>query len=350
MLSHPPRRSFHTALRAALLATSVALVGSLSAPPSLAAGVDVAAATPEQKQAASDAYKTAAAAMKAGQHEEALTGFRASYDIVASPNSLFMVVRVFQAMGRHIDAYNEALLVIAAADEAAKVEAKYEKTSAAARLKLTELKESIGVVTVNVTAPPGAVLTVNGQPIEPARWGSEIPVAPGPLTVVLRPAAGGEETKDLSVVAGGVLTVDIAPPVAAGPTTDPGTDPMPPPVDDSGDGGEDLRLYAYIAGGVGAAGMVIFGVFGGLTLSEYSSLEDQCPDGSCTEEQSGDGDSGRTYQTVANVGVIIGAVGLAAGTGLFVASLMQEDDGGEEMATAPRISVGPGSVVVSGTF
>jgi len=350
MLSHPSLRTVHTALRAAALALCVALVGTLAAPSSLAAGVAVGAATPEQKAAASEAYKTAAAAMKAGQHDQALSGFRASYDIVASPNSLFMAVRVLQAMGRNVAAYKEALNVIAAADEAAKTNAKYEKTSTAARTKLGELKESIGVVTVNVAAPPGAVLTVNGQPIDAARWGTELPVEPGPLTVVLRLAAGGEETKSLSVVAGGVLTVDIAPPVAAAPTADPGLDTAPPPGDDSADGGSDLRLYAYIAGGVGAAGMVMFGIFGGLTLGEYSSLEDQCPDGSCTDEQSGDGDAGRTYQTVANVGVIVGAVGLAAGAGLFVASLMQDDEGGDEVAAGPRISVGPGSVVVSGSF
>ena len=359
MLSHPLIHTIHTTLRAGLLALCVVLVGSLWAPPSLAAGAAVGAATPEQKQAASEAYKTAAVAMKEGRLEEALTGFRASHDIVASPNSHFMVVRVMQAMGRNVDAYHEALLVIAAANEAAKVDAKYGTTSAAATTKLGELKEAIGLVTVNVTAPPGAALTVNGQPIEPARWGTELPVEPGPLTVVLRPAAGGEETKNLSVVAGGVLTVDIAPPVAAAPTAptaDPGTDVPSAPVEDSADdGGSDLRLYAYIAGGVGAAGMVMFGIFGGLTVGEYSSLEDQCPNGSCTEAQSGDGDAGRTYQTVANVSVIIGAVGLAAGTGLFVASLMDDDSEGDEtegdeMAAMPTLSIGPGSVVLSGSF
>ncbi|MBW2459737.1 MAG: hypothetical protein JRI68_34925 [Deltaproteobacteria bacterium] len=346
----PSVRSFHTALRAGLFIACVALGASLSAPPSWAAGVPVGAATPEQKQAASTAYKAAAAAMKAGNHEEALQGFRASHDIVASPNSHFMVVRVLQAMGRNVEAYNVGLAVIAASLEAAKVDAKYEKTATAARAKLAEVKETIGLVTVNVTAPPGATLTVNGQDVEAARWGTELPVEPGPLNVVLRPAEGGEEARDLSIVAGGVLTVDIAPPVAAGPTTDPGTD-QPVPEDDTAEGGADLALYGYIAGGVGAAGMVMFGIFGGLTLGEYSSLEDQCPDNSCTEDQSGDADSGKTYQTVANVSAIIGAVGLAAGTGLIIASLMQEDDGSaEEMAAMPTLSIGPGSVVISGSF
>ncbi len=342
--------SFHTALRTGLFITFVTLGAAVATPSSWAAGVPVGSATPAQKQAASKAYKTAAAAMKAGNHEEALKGFRASHDIVASPNSHFMVVRVLQAMGRNAEAYTEAQAVIAASLEAAKVEAKYEKTAAAARAKLAELKEAIGLITVDVTAPPGATLSVNGQDVEAAKWGTELPVEPGPLNIVLRPAEGGEEARNLSIVAGGALTVDIAPPVAAVPTTDPGT-PDPVPEEESAGGDPDLALYGYIAGGVGAAGMVMFGIFGGLTLGEYSSLEDQCPNNSCTADQNGDADSGKTYQTVANVSVVVGAVGLAAGTGLIIASLMQEEGAeDEEMASMPTVSIGPGSVVVSGSF
>jgi len=349
-MSFAQLRSFRTVLRAGLLVGCMALGATLAAPPSWAAGVPVGAATPEQKKEASATYKKAAMAMKAGKQEEALQGFRASHDIVASPNSQFMIVRVLQAMGRNVDAYNEALAVIAASEEAAKVEAKYEKTASAARAKLAELKETIGLVTVNVTAPPGATLTVNGQPVAAEQWGTELPVEPGPLTVVLTAAEGGEETRSLSIVAGGMLTVDIAPPVAAPPTTGP-EGPTPSPDGDGDGAGPDLALYGYIAGGVGAAGMVMFAIFGGLTLGEYSSLEDQCPDNSCTPEQSGDADTGKTFQTVANVSAVVGAVGLAAGAGLIIASLMDEEGAaGEEMAAIPTISIGPGTVVVSGSF
>jgi len=111
-----------------------------------------------------------------------------------------------------------------------------------------------------------------------------------------------------------------------------------------------LMPFAIVGFAVGGLGMIGFGIFGALTQSEYSKLEEQCPTKNCRVEISDEANAGRGYQTAANVSLVIGAVGLAAGTGLLITVLMQDDEGEPEAAGMPSISVGPGSVLVSGSF
>ena len=130
----------------------------------------------------------------------------------------------------------------------------------------------------------------------------------------------------------------------------PGERRLPPPDEPTEDGPVSLIPFSIVGFAVGGVGMLGFAIFGSLTLSEYSKLEEKCPTNSCRPEISEEADDGRTYQTAANVSLVIGAVGLAAGTGLLITALMQDDGGEADTAGMPSISVGPGSLFVSGTF
>ena len=118
------------------------------------------------------------------------------------------------------------------------------------------------------------------------------------------------------------------------------------------------RSTSISAGGVGAAGLITFGIFGGMTLSTYGDLDDTCPDGNCPVGSQEDIDAGQTYQTVANVGLVIGLVGAAASATLFLLPMLTGSDEGaseEEMAAARRhppltIGVGPGALTIGGHF
>ena len=78
------------------------------APHAMAAGKSVDTATDEDRAGASEMYQRANSAFAEGRLDDALQGFKDSYDIVASPNSLFMVVRTLQDMGRLAEAYRAA--------------------------------------------------------------------------------------------------------------------------------------------------------------------------------------------------------------------------------------------------
>ena len=83
-----------------------------------------------------------------------------------------------------------------------------------------------------------------------------------------------------------------------------------------------LRPWAYVAGGVGVAGLAVFTIAGLVSQSTYSDLEDSCGNGPCSSQDDIDKiDSGRSQQTIANVGLVVGLLGIGAGVTLFVLSL-----------------------------
>jgi len=323
-----------------------------------AQGDPVENATEQDKAQARQQYLVGKQAFAQRKFEEALQGFKGSYDVVASPNSHLMVVNTLVEMERYDEAYVEAQAVAAEAEAAvAAGHAKYGTTAAAAKRTMEWLRPQIGLVTVQVevAAEPGTVLTVNGKALDSSQWGQPVPVLPGPLTALLT-SSGGEQRREITVQAGGTDTVVFQPPA---PTT-PDPEPVPEPKPDASasfnpfDQSDDQRLAAYVVGGVGATGMLLFAILGGLHLSQHGDLEDQCTDGICPPELEEDADSGRGLQTGANVTLVIGLVGLAGGAALFFTTdwfLGGDDEGSaEEQAWRPTVTVGPGSVGIRGTF
>lgn len=313
-------------------------------------------ASPQDKAAARQKYQEGKQAFGAGKFDDALAGFRASYEIVPSPNSHLMVVNTLVEMGKHSEAYSEAEAVATEAEAAAAAgHAKYQATADAARRTMEWLRSRIGLVTVTVKdAEPGAALIVNDKPVNAGAWGSPLPVEPGQVTVVLS-STQGEERREVTVQPGGEASVTIGP----APPVEP--EPVQPdePVEESAgfnpfDQSDNQRLVAYITGGVGATGMILFAILGGAHLAQYSDLEDQCPNNQCPPELEEDADSGRGLQTGANVMLVVGLVGLAGGAALFFTTDWfiggSEDESAEEARFRPTVTVGPGSIGIRGTF
>jgi len=66
------------------------------------------------------------------------------------------------------------------------------------------------------------------------------------------------------------------------------------------------------------AGLVTFGIVGAMAQSTYNDLGSACHNGPCPTSKADEISSGRTQETIANVGLAVGVVGLAAGAALFV--------------------------------
>lgn len=332
----------------ALLAAAVALGGLSGHSTAWAGGKALNEASAEEKKDAQDKYLQAKKDFDAKRYEEALSGFRASYDIVASPNSHHMMVRCLDGLGQHLDAYEEAVATVEEAERAADADPKYKKTAQAARNKLRELRSKLGLITVTVAdAGEDATVKIGGRTLHHSEWGKQVAVLPGTITVQLDDggevqsrevtvAGGGEAKVALGEAEGEVVVVDPE----NGGTTEPTTD----------DDGSGLRIASYVAGGVGAAGWILFAVGGALHLGQYGDLTDRCRAGVCPPGVQADIDRGRDYQTMANVGVAVGAVGLATGLVLFIASQPEVRFEAKKSSTAPRLAIGPGSVTLKGTF
>jgi hypothetical protein len=258
-----------------------------------------------------------------------------------------MATRELIELKRFAEAYREAVATERIARAAVAVDPKYNDALIGATDDLKELSKKVGFLRIEAAGRPEGEVVVAGRAVPVAELSEPIAVDPGEIEVVVR-GPGGQQSRKATVAAGAEATVSFAPE----PIKD---EPTPPKQEEPGgmhpfDGGDGQRLTAIAFGGVGVVGMVLFGVFGGLSQSKFDSLEEQCPNGRCPASLQEDADNGRTYQTVANVSVTIGAIGLAAGAAFLIPTFFMGGEAGGEAKAAVQLQVAPGHVGLWGTF
>jgi hypothetical protein len=287
----------------------------------------------------------------------ALEEFKKSYGAVASPNSRLYIARSLVQLGEFVDAYLEFDKVIAEAEARAKAEPKYAPTRDTAMVERDEVGTKIALVTVNVTNDaPDAKLLIGGKEIPRERWGKPHPVAAGDAEVVLETPGKPPVKEALTLKAGDKRDVPLdanpsvtAPPGGGTGDTGGGTGDTGGGTGDTGGGGmTKLRPFAFVAAGVGVAGLATFAIAGIMSNSTYSDLEATCK-GPCPPELAGDVSSGKTQQTIANIGLVVGAVGVAAAVPLFILSSGKKKADDAPPAEAGFV-IGPGYLGVRGRF
>jgi hypothetical protein len=256
--------------------------------------------------------------------------------------------------GKLVEAYEELVLTQQEAGELAARLPKYASTGESAEAELLELRKRIAAISIDVKGDtPEVTVFVGSRQVPRERW-RNVALAPGNVDVSARLPGGRRAWQAVEVRQGELVKVELdltpdAPPTAAGTspagtgdTTEPGGE------QDPGTGrAHKLRPWAYVAGGVGVVGLVTFGVFGAMSRSTYSDLEDSCPDGVCPPERQDDIDKGKTQQTIANVGLAVGVIGLGAGVALFV---IDEKQSSGQTRRRLQVGAGPGSISVRGSF
>ncbi len=327
----------------ALLACSWA-----SPSPALAAGKSVEVASQEEMSRAQAQFEVGRGHFEASRWDEAVAAFRASHDVVASPTTHLMLGRALRKGGRLLEAWTELWL---AADEARELSSRIPRYAEAAELAEAEvagLRLEIALVSVKVEgAPQGADLRVAGAAIDETGWRS-IPVVPGKTRIEVAAGDGRTAATTIDAVAGAEHEVLLALAASSGaPAPAAGASPIPvaadaePPPRPARRG---IGVPVIAAAGVGLAGFVTFGVFGAMTRSTNSSLEEKCPDQRCPESVRDDVDTGRTQQTIANVGLAVGLVGAGAAVTLFLLDRPAEGRSGRRAVRRARLHATPSAV------
>jgi hypothetical protein len=324
--------------RLVLAATFVALVTSVSLP-ARADGVMPAVATPVQREQAQARFARGKELLGKKQYEAALAEFRASHEIVGSPNTRLELARCLRAMSRLVAAYAELGRTAVEAKELVGQDNRYQRAFDSATTERAEIEPQLGFVALTIQNPTDDTkVTVGGEEIRRAAWGEPAPAVAGETEVLVETPGHGPVKRTLTLVAGQktALTVDAQSgelPPAAPPEPPPPTEPSP------------LRTWAYVAGGVGVAGLVTFGIAGVLARSTYNDLNSTCGGGPCPPDKTGEISSGKTQQTLANVGLVVGIAGVATGATLFVLSLPKATP-----AASTGLVVSPGWAGVRGTW
>jgi hypothetical protein len=206
-------------------------------------------------------------------------------------------------------------------------------------------------------------MKLDGNVVPDAFSGSEIALDPGRHEIIAE-SPGRPSLTRVIVVQQGVqkrtVTLDFG-----------GVSTPVPAADvalDTGTEGSTLRPYAYVAWGVGAVGFGMFAVLGTLGRADERGLRDDCPSvttdpartmpGVCFKERSDERKSIYEREFVlADIGLVTGIMGAAAGTVMFV--LAAADSGGnatvdESSDAALHLDVAPmrdgGYATVRGSF
>jgi hypothetical protein len=110
----------------------------------------------------------------------------------------------------------------------------------------------------------------------------------------------------------------------------------PSPVVATSDSGHGRRVLGVVAGATGLAGVVLGGVFGGLTFSSWGEASDSCPKYvHCSAQAISEGNNASTYATVSTIGFIAGGVLLAGGLTLYFTA-PKDQAAGVGVELAPR--------------
>jgi len=266
---------------------------------------------------------------------QALPMFERLYAETKSSNALLYVARCERAEGAWDAAYASLKQTIARAEEQAAEDPKYEGTRDAAKSELDQVAPHVALVTVVLTTDtPGVRVRVGGRELAAEEIGTAVAVLPGRLQIEATPPKGSVARREVEVGAGASRTVALS-------LTEASAVPAAPVAQDSG---RTLRYAGIGSLALGAAGMGAFALFGSLAQSRFDELEQDCG-GRCPEDRQADVDSGRTLQTVANVSLVVGVVGLASGATLVVLGWPKDED-----TRQVSLRVGPAAVSLAGAF
>jgi hypothetical protein len=160
-------------------------------------------------------------------------------------------------------------------------------------------------------------VTVDGRQIV-TRGGIAARFDPGPHEV--RVSAPGYRPFEQTVTLperGGVNVIEAllspAPPAAVPIVPPLSADHLSAPRPTSGS-----RVPAYVAFGVGGAGVILGTITGVLSLSKVSDLTAACPGDKCSTSEQGTVNSAQALGTTSTIGFVVGGLGIAAGAVLLL--------------------------------
>jgi hypothetical protein len=194
-------------------------------------------------------------------------------------------------------------------------------------------------------------IEVDGQAI-PAKL-HDVPRKANPGRHSVRANAAGYHAIDQSVELSEGETEEVLLPLVKlnpGESPDPAAGAaIPDPSGREGSGG-DVAPVAWVGFGVGAAGLIVGAITGGLAIASAGDLKDSCPNDQCPRAATEDAyDSTMTLAHVSTAGFVVGGAGAILGlVGLLALS------GKDEPSTSARhrttVRVGPTGIALAGSF
>jgi tetratricopeptide (TPR) repeat protein len=304
------------------------------------------------------------------QYSESCPKFAESQRLDPAPGTLLNLANCYEKLGLTSSAWATWLAAADAARAAAQREREqFARGRAAAlesRLAKLRVRVATGAATTNLEVKR------DGQILGEATWGVPIPIDPGEH-VIEASAAGYVTFRNTYVIQDEAGTVDVTVPAltpepsagtasaaAPGPSA---VAPQPPPqntaaspLPNSGVSREPSRTdstrsphrtAAYIAGGVGVAGVLASTAFGAAAYVKNQSSMAACGDASACDTRYQQREDALKYARFANISFGIGMVGLATSLVLFAIAPERHHAVARATSNLPRFNVTPSGVSVA---
>ncbi|MCB9609248.1 MAG: hypothetical protein H6716_21825 [Polyangiaceae bacterium] len=355
------------------LSLACAALLALQATGARAEGVSPEQATADERARAQTAYTSGVEHYEAKRFPQAAKAFEASLDVVASPNARLMYARALRESGETDKAFEQMAQTQRDAAHLAERIPKYAGTAESAEAELKDLRAKVASISIEVTGGTALEVWVGQRKVPQNLWRG-VAVKPGLVHVVARLPGGRRAWRPVQIQAGDAKSIELdltsaeegpanivpwetaskASPAPqgdtfrGGPAPDTSSEPMPDPRGDK----PPYREFSYIAAGVGGVGLLTFGIAGLMSQSTHSQLESDCPDNACSESSAGLIDRGKREQTIANIGLGVGVVGLGAAAVFY---FMDQQSGASArrspaLRLARRVTLSPGFVGYEGSF
>lgn len=271
----------------------------------------------DDKQTAKALFEEGVAKMEAKRYEEACPQIEQSLKLDPYPGTLFTLAECEAQWGHSAAAYKrygEYLTLFASLPKE-----KQQKQGARdkdARTKRGELAAKIAELTVVLSAPSGTEVSHNGAKLPEGELGNPLVLDPGEHVFTTSAPDGASNEQRITLTAGEKqsITLTLKKSVEVVPTAAPSTTPA---------GTSPRRIAAFALGGVGAAGLILGAVTGGLMLAQMDAINAGCKDNGdgvalCTEEGAAAGNNAKTFGLIATVGLAAGAALAGTAIVLFV--------------------------------
>jgi hypothetical protein len=191
-----------------------------------------------------------------------------------------------------------------------------------ARAEAADLERRIPSVVLRVTGAKPEEVSVSVDD-KPARLAGEIELDPGPHRALARRADGVETA--LSFVLGEAqkqtpqtLAFPVkAPAPASAPVAPPKADPERP---------SSPPVAAYVAGGIGLAGLAFGTVMGVIAIAKNDDIRSRCEGNVCDPSDRDEKESLSKFANLSTAGFVVGATGLATGAVLFWVGTSSSDE------------------------
>jgi hypothetical protein len=296
----------------------------------------------EDKAQARELAKAGFAALDAQDWARAEDAFRRADAIYHAPTLTVALARAQVHLGKLVEAWESYHRVVVEGALPGANEAMLEAVENAKK-EIGPVEQRRATVTLDVSGAAHPTLTLDGVPIDAFVSGVPRPVNPGTHSVHAAADGSGPLDTSFTVAEGGTASVAVH--LVALSARGPDEDAMPP-----APSGPRSHALAFVAFGVGGAGLLTGAITGALASGKHGSLKDSpCSSGRCPDPTTFNSDlsSYHTLATVSTIGFVVGGVGAAAGgLLLFLAPRAREP----RSAVQWRPYLGLGSGGVAGRF